>query len=183
MEKTPETSITVPVTVQPAVPVEPPAEATDYQPRWERVPVERRSEFLFTVRRIDDIQLGEITFLEDGSINLGNKVFAGGTAIMNHAWGAYVANRGQGAQQLLAIDRPEGETFYYCFQDGIWYRYVPLVSRQNILMQTLSERVRQSGWAVASVQWMFELLDGALAFAFTAAVCFGVLAVLAWARS
>ncbi len=177
----PEIEDSSPVAAKP--PEEPPAEATDFVPRWERMPVERRVDIALVANSTDGVELGDVLFLDDGSASLGNKVFAGGVEIINHTWGDFVANREGGADQLLAIGRPDGEIFYYCYQHTTWYRFVPLVAQHNILLHTLSEQVRQFGLIGACLHWAFDLLRGAFIFAVTAAICFGVLAALAWARS
>lgn len=181
MEKDPESSNQSPIPAE--LPERPPSEVTEFQPRWERMPVERRVDIALMANSTDGVELGDVLFLDDGSASLGNKVFAGGVEIINHTWGDFVANRESGADELLAIGRPDGEIFYYCYQQTKWYRFVPLVAEQNILLHTLSEHVRQFGWIGACVQWAFDLLRGVFYLLITAAICFGVLAALAWARS
>lgn len=177
----PEIDDSSPVVAKP--PGEPPAEVTDFAPRWERMPVERRVDIALMANSTDGVELGDVLFLDDGSASLGNKVFANGLPVVNHTWGAFVANRARGGEQLLAIDRPDGETFYYGYQFSKWYRFVPLADQRSILMQTLSESVRQFGWVGAILDWSFQLLRGAFYFAITLGICFGVLAILTWARS
>ena len=158
-----------------------PSSIENYHPVWQRFLLENRVELTSEVMSPHGIERGEVTFLLDGSVNLGNKVYAGGSEIVNHQWGACVANRAAGALQLLAIDRPEGETYYYCYQRGVWYRYVPQVGERNIFIQTFSERLRQSGWWVASKHWFYEVMDGAVSLAWVVGlsiVAFGARMIL-----
>jgi len=176
-------ALPMPVTasaVAPPSPVAPP-DVLGADPHWARYRFDRSSELPAYIESTVGLEVGDIAFLDNGAVALGGHVFAGGCEIVNHHWGNFVANRGAGASRLLAIDRPDGETYYYCFQHQIWYRYVPATGHRNILVQTLSEQWRQHR-AMVLVFWLRQLIWGVFALAFVLFVAFAVFGVVFWTR-
>ena len=173
-------STTAVVRVVSAPPSVPLASANGSEPNWQRYRLESRHEIMPFISSTQGLEVGEVTFLDDGSVVLGSRIFPGGAEIINHKLGGCVANRGAGSKQLLAIDRPLGETFFYCFQQGIWYRFVPAAGQRNIILQTLGEQVRQFRFLVPLV-WLRQILVGAFVLALTLVVAFFIFIVIAWA--
>lgn len=127
-------------------------------PTWHRVALGRQVD-LSLIGTTSGVELGEVTFLDDGTVALGNLSFASGTEIVNHRMGRCMVNRDYGPGQLLVIDRPDGESFHYAYQHGLWYRLIPLTGKRNIFIQTLSEEIRQQG-ILAVVSWFRQLVMG-----------------------
>lgn len=132
--------------VRPARPATPPATIAEPKLTWQRFALEYRTEKILTlVDPKQGVDVGDVTFLDDGSVSIGSHSFANGVEIVNHHLGVCVANRDRGARSVLVIDRHDGESYYYAFQHGQWYRLIPVTGTRNVFLQTLREDIRQHG--------------------------------------
>lgn len=142
------------------------------EPVWRRYPIERIGDAAGSHQESNFVAIGDVCFLKDGSIVLGDRAFPGGSEIAGFRFGGYVAHRAAGAHQLLSIDRPgDGETSYYgCW--GKWYRYVP-VAAHNVWAYSVGETIRQSGClAPLALSWQVAQGLGILAIVTGLAWCF-----------
>lgn len=159
-------------------PTVPPPGVAGAEPIWQRFELDRRDLILPFVNPTQGLSVGEVTFLDDGSVSLGGRIFETQVEIENYRMGQCIANRGFGAKQLLGIDRPDGESYYYSFQHDHWYRLVPVTGQQSIVWRTLSELVRQQG-PFAFIVLVRQLAYGLIILGVSLAVSFGVFFLIA----
>jgi hypothetical protein len=149
----------------------PPSDRLDREPRWQRFALESgRGEVGFIQTTLGHV-IGDIALLDDGSVTLGSRNFASRVEIINHHFGGCVANRGRGSKQLLVIDRADGESFHFAFQNHCWYRLAPATGQRSIFLQIMLEELQQLG-PVTAFRCLRQLLGGLCALALSIALSF-----------
>lgn len=174
----PKTAVSAVALVRPVRFSAPPAAITGPKITWQRSALEYRTEKILTIadpRR--GVDFGDVAFLDDGSVSLGSHSFSNGVEIVNHHMGACVANRGRGAKAVLVIDRHDGESYYYAFQHGEWYRLMPLTGSRNVFLQTIREDIRQHG-PFFVFSWLRAVFNALYELAFTIGVSGVVLIII-----
>lgn len=141
------------------------------EPVWRRHPIERIGDAAGSNKESHFVAIGQVSFLNDGTVVLGNRAFPGGSEIRGFRFGAHIAHRAAGANQILIIDTPDGDSSCYCCQ-GKWYRYVPIASRQNIMAYHIAETMRQCGYLFAPIPLLLEVIVGAVILALSGALVF-----------
>jgi hypothetical protein len=71
-------------------------------------------------------QLGDIVFKGDGVVMLAGRAFVDGQRIDGFRFTGGVAKRQAGFKQTLAIEAADGETYYFGYRCGWWYRFLPI---------------------------------------------------------
>lgn len=137
--------------------------------RWRRIPIDVN---------LHNIQfVGRLGLLDSGDVTLGSRTVPPGHEILNHRIDGHIANRRAGANELLVIDLPTGETLYFGRHHESWYRFAPLPGEWPIIAYVLLDDWHQWG-VIAPLKWLIQFIGAALVFVLVTALCAGFLFLL-----